>query len=298
MNDIYPTLKGETLFRPHEAVYLNKSIELEEYCHKMHKHDFIELAYVISGKALHRVGNYHYEVTQGDLFIINYDVPHGFTSQPGNDEAPILYNCVFRPEFLDASLFRGTHFENITSSFLFGSLFPENFAPTPDLRLHGTDFLDVGDLFSKMYAEYQWMKKGYLDLIRAYLIELIVKIFRLLESGGKKNISSHHRQLVDQAIDYLKRNFQSEIKLSDLAMQSFVSKNYFSKLFKEVTGINLSDYIQRLRINEACNLLRNTDMKMVDIALEVGFNDLTFFYEVFKRMMGKTPGDYREVTKA
>lgn len=297
MDHIYPTLKGEMLFRPHEWVYLNKSIELEEYCHKMHKHDFIELAYVISGKGVHRVGNDQYQVSQGDLFIINYDVPHGFTCQPGEAETPILYNCVFRPEFLDGALFSSTHFENITSSFLFGNLFPENLAPTPDLRLHGADFLEVGDLFSKMYAEYQGMKKGYLDIIRAYLIELIVKIFRLLESDGKKSIAPHHHKLVAQAIDYLKHNFQSDIKLSDLAMQSFVSKNYFSKLFKEVTGINLSDYLQRLRINEACTLLRNTDLKIVEIAVEAGFTDIPFFYEVFKRVVGKTPGDYREETR-
>lgn len=76
-------------------------------------------------------------------------------------------------------------------------------------------------------------------------------------------------------------------------MKSFISKNYFSTLFKETTGINFSDFVQKLRIDEACKLLKTTDMKVIDIAHEVGFNDIKFFYEVFKRVTSQTPGSYR-----
>jgi AraC-like DNA-binding protein len=291
--ETYPLLKGTSLFRKNESVYINKSNELQEYCNKMHKHDFIEIAYVFSGKGLHSVGDYQYEVSKGDMFVINYNVPHGFFPTPGTDDSPILYNCVFRPEFLDISLFSEIYFEDITSSFLFKSLFPEDFPPVPDLSLHGVDFNEIGELFDKMYTEYKLQKTGYSDIIRAYLIELIVKMFRLKKSKGQKNITVKHKDLVEKAIDYLKQNYHSEINFDDLALKSFLSKNYFRKLFKEVTGINFSDYIQRIRVDEACNLLKNTDLKIVDIAFQVGFQDTKFFYEVFKKITGKTPGDYR-----
>jgi AraC family transcriptional regulator, L-rhamnose operon transcriptional activator RhaR len=289
----YPVLKGHTLFRSHELVYLNRSDELKEYCEIMHKHDFIEIAYVVSGRGNHRVGDYSYEVAKGDLIVINYNVPHGFFTFPDAHDGPTLYNCVFMPEFLDTTLFSGKNFKDITSSFLFESLFPEDFSPGPDLRLQGTDFYEIGELFSKMYQEYKLTKKGYSDIIRAYLIELIVKIFRLIESKGQKSVPLHHQELVNKAVEYLKQNYNSEIKLEDLALKSFISKNYFSRLFKEVTGISFSDYIQKIRINEACNLIKNSDQKVVDIAFQVGFKDLKFFYEVFKKITGKTPGEYR-----
>jgi AraC family L-rhamnose operon transcriptional activator RhaR len=73
-----------------------------------------------------------------------------------------------------------------------------------------------------------------------------------------------------------------------------ISENYFSKLFKEVAGINFSEYVQKVRIDEACRLLRETDLKVLEVALRVGFNDLKFFYDVFKKITGKTPGDYRQ----
>ena len=90
------------------------------------------------------------------------------------------------------------------------------------------------------------------------------------------------------------RRYNTDIKLEDVAIKSFISKNYFSKLFKEVTGTNFSDYIQKLRIDEACSLLKSTDMKVTDIAFQTGFNDIKFFYDVFKKITGKTPGDYRK----
>ena len=290
----FPVLKGETLFRKGELVFINKSNELQEYCNVIHKHDFIEISYVMSGRGIHKVGVHEYEISKGDLFIINYDVPHGFFPSIQSDNGPEVYNCIFMPQFLDASLFSSYNFLDITSSFLFNSLFPDERVPGADLRLKGAEFHEIGDLFSKMYSEYKLMKKGYCDIIRAYLIELIVKTFRYLEQDTQIALSVKNKELVDQAIAYLKSNYDTDIKLDDLAMRSFISKNYFSRLFKEVAGISFSDYVQKLRIDEACSLLKNTDMKVVDIASKVGFNDLKFFYSVFKKITGKTPGDFRK----
>ncbi len=292
--DNYPVLKGNTLFRKGELVYVNKSDELTQYCNIMHKHDFIEIAYVIEGSGIHIVGEKEYKTSKGDLFIINYDVPHGFFPESRNKPSPIVYNCVFMPEFLDSSLFASYNFQDITSSFLFKSLFPEDFRPSPDLKLKGAEFSEIGELFSKMYSEYKLMQKGYCDIIRAYLIELIIKVFRLWEVQNEKGSTSKNAELIGKAIEYMKQNLDSDIKLDSLALKSFMSKTYFSRLFKETTGMNFSDYIQQLRIDKACNLLKSTDMKIVDIAAESGFNDLKFFYKVFKKITGKTPGDFRK----
>lgn len=294
-SESHPLLKGEMLFRKNELVYVNKSNELQEFCNIVHKHDFIEITYVISGEGLHIMGNNEYEASKGDLFIINSEVSHGFFPAKAGQEAPQVYNVAFLPEFLDISLFSSVHFEDITSSFLFRSLFPEDYNPSPDLKLKGAEFNEIGEIFSKMYSEYKLMNKGYTDIIRAYLIELIIKIFRLIESSSKKPVTSKNREIIGKALDYLKSNYSSEIKLTDLAMKCFLSRNYFSRLFKEVTGINVSDYIQRLRIDEACSLLKNTDRKVVDISLHVGFKDLKFFYKLFKKYTGKTPSNYRRI---
>jgi len=290
----FPTLAGKTLFRDNEWVYVNRSDELQEYNGIMHKHDFIEIAYVISGKGLHIVGDRKYNTRKGDLFILNEDIPHGFFPDREGVQ-PVVYNCVFMPNFLDASLLGNAHFQDIYSSFLFKSFFPEDQPENADLSLSGTEYQDIGNLFHKMYEEYKNRNKGYPEIIRAYLIELIVKVFRFIDGGTHRNTSPQNQRLVYQAVDYLKKHFNSDIRLEELAMQSFISKNYFSRLFKEVTGISFTDYIQNLRVDEACSLLKNTDMKIIDIAHQAGFNDIKFFYEVFKKITGKTPGEFRKL---
>lgn len=292
--DNYRKLSGEKLFRKNELVYINRSDELHEYMGVIHTHNFIEITYVISGSGLHIVGDKKYTVTRGDLFIINSDLPHGFFPEEGGNEPPTVYNCVFMPEFLDLSLFNTGNFEAVTSSFLFKSLFPEDYASNPDLSLRGAEFAEIGNLFEKMYSEYKQQRIGYTEIIRAYLIELIVKIFRYMSENDGKSKHTRNQELIDKAIEYMKIHYNTEITLSDLAMQSLISKNYFSRLFKEITSMNVSDYIQYLRTDQACKLLKTTDMKVTDIALQVGFSDLKFFYEVFKKITGKTPGDYRK----
>lgn len=290
----YPVLKGTMLFRENELVYINRSDELEEYCNVVHRHDFIELVCVISGCGVHRVADKEYETAKGDIFVINCDVPHGFFHSRDAEDPLIVYNCVFMPQFLDLSLFSASHFEEITSSFLFKSLVPDNFTPKPDLKLSGTRLFEISELFEKMYLEYKQMNNGYTDIIRAYLIEIIIKIFRYAPESSKRDISGKNSAHIQKAIEYMKLNYRTEISLSDLALRSFISKNYFSRLFKEVTGTNVSDYIQYLRTEQACTLLRSTDMKVTDIAEQAGFSDMKFFYEVFKKITGKTPGDYRK----
>jgi AraC-like DNA-binding protein len=288
----FPIIEGAQLFRNNELIYLNKSCELIAYGGKMHKHDFLEIAYVLSGEGAHCVGDLTYETIKGDLFIINYDIPHGFFSIPGK-ESPVVYNCVFRPEFLDLNLFSSVNFEDISTSFLVKSLSLDEVCPNSDFKLVGADQLEIEEIFSKMYREYNAQKNGYYDLLRAYLIELLVKIFRYSQKTLDNTISSSNRKLVEEAMSYLRKNYMSDITLKDLALQSFISINYFSQLFKKVSGINFTDYIQKLRIDEVCRLLRDTDMKILDIALQTGFKDIKFFYSVFKKHMGITPGYFR-----
>ncbi len=289
-----PVLSGKNLFRENELVYVNRSDELKKYNGIMHKHDFIEIAYVFSGKGIHIIGDRKFNISKGDLFILNYDVPHGFFSNSEEKTQPVVYNCVFMPTFLDSSLLGSKHFQDIFSSFLFKSFFPEDSTTSADLRLTGTAYQDIGELFHKMYDEYKNRNKGYLEIIRAYLIELIVKVFRLLDKSSRSSVSTQNQRLVYQAVDYMKKHFHTDIRLEELAMKSFISKNYFSRLFKEVTGINFTDYIQNLRVDEACSLLKNTDMKVIDVAHQAGFRDMKFFYEVFKKLTGTTPGEFRK----
>ncbi|HEY5585038.1 MAG TPA: AraC family transcriptional regulator [Ruminiclostridium sp.] len=286
---------GEKFFREGETIYINKA--LEEIEPHLHAHSFIEIAYVAAGHGIHRIRGKEYTVSKGNLFIINYDVPHEFRSLPGNPKVDlVIYNCIFQPDFLDYSLVNCKDFSNITHHLIFKSLFPEEIENPTDINLLEQDSKNICDIYEKMHHEYKLMEPGYLELLRAYLIELLIKIFRLHHqlSHPKDHVETMRNQIIDKAINYMKNNYSQNLKLEDLSLMAFLSKNYFCKLFKESTGMTVFEYTQKIRIEEACKLLQKTDKKIIDIGNEVGYMDLKFFTQIFKRNTGKTPGEYRK----
>lgn len=287
---------GELLFRTGEDIFINKVPEI--HAPHLHMHDFIEIAYVASGRGIHRVGENEYNVSKGDLFIINYNVPHEFRSLPDTAHPYLsVYNCIFRPRFIDYSLINCRDFNDITWHFLFRSLFPDEAEQRVDIKLLENDSLEMEALYEKMHREYHMREEGYIEILRAYVIELLVSIFRQyriqLKNSGKP--PAKKSTVIEKAIEYLKQNYSSNIRLEDIAAKAFLSYSYFGRLFKEYTGMTVSEYIQKLRMEEACRLLKSTSKKVTDIASDVGYTDIKFFYSVFRKVTGKTPAEYRKV---
>ncbi|MDF2960500.1 MAG: yesN10 [Paenibacillus sp.] len=103
-----------------------------------------------------------------------------------------------------------------------------------------------------------------------------------------------HRRIVGSAVEYLKSNYTRNISLQDVADHVAVSRNYFSEMFKKVTGQNFIDYLIYLRLKCAGELLRTTTLKVYEVAELSGFNDVKYFSKVFKKVMKASPAEYRE----
>ena len=92
----------------------------------------------------------------------------------------------------------------------------------------------------------------------------------------------------------MQENYNTKLSVDDIASRAFLAPDYFRKIFKKVTGQSVSAYMQRLRVDEACRLLSTTDIPIKDICFAVGYNDVTTFYQSFKKITGKTPNKYRK----
>lgn len=289
-----PWLTEEDIFRPGEHIHVSISNQYPDFIGVIHKHTFIELVYILSGSAMHVVGDRQVPAEKGDLFIINYDTPHAFF--PIGDEPLIAYDVTFTPGFLDKSLLDSVRLESI-HSFLFYSLFPAQ-QLSPDVHISGFSYNTFGELFNKIYLEYINRENGYEALLRAYLVELIIKIFRKMDSTVSAEQLSPQSRIVDTTLTFLKKNYQKHLSLNDLAAQVFLSKDYFARLFRETTGMPISAFLQKIRIEEACKLLATTDYTVDRIAAMCGFGDTKHFYTTFKKHTGMTPKQYKNTPKA
>ncbi len=103
--------------------------------------------------------------------------------------------------------------------------------------------------------------------------------------------------MMEEALDYIRNNFQTDLGVEQTAEQVGLSVSYFSLLFKQKTGLTFLDYLTNVRMEYACLFLQNTDLKTYEIAEKVGYTDQRYFSQVFKRKMKKTPSEYRKLLK-
>ncbi|HWX21688.1 MAG TPA: helix-turn-helix domain-containing protein [Candidatus Binatia bacterium] len=99
--------------------------------------------------------------------------------------------------------------------------------------------------------------------------------------------------VISRAKEYIQEHQTEHLRLGHVAKACNTSTFYFCKMFKKITGINFTDYLSRVRIEKSKNLLLNPNLRVSEIAFEVGFQSLTHFNRVFKKVLGQSPTEYR-----
>ena len=97
------------------------------------------------------------------------------------------------------------------------------------------------------------------------------------------------------AKEYIKENYQNDIRLSEIAQAESINPTYLSRIFSEETGETFSDYLIRYRIQLAKELLHNISINVSEVAEQVGYNDVKHFSSSFKKIVGISPKDYRKL---
>ena len=105
-----------------------------------------------------------------------------------------------------------------------------------------------------------------------------------------------HANAIHHATLYIRQHYAEKISLNGIAKMVYLSPAYFSRVFKKETGATFNSFLNEVRIEKSKALLRNNDLKMVDIALMVGFESQSYFTKVFKKITGISPLQYRYST--
>ena len=250
-----------------------------------HSHDFVEIVYVAKGTGIHLVNEEKYNVSEGDIFLINYDTKHAFAAQNGS---LLLYNCIFTPSYFDHALNGSRNFFDITDRFLIGDLYANFSTDYIFVSARGSEANHVQNIYERLFHEFNTKQLGYRDIMRGYIIELLVIICRL-----NLNVDSERTKKMLEIIEHINIHYMEKICVEDLAIIAGFSVSHFRRVFKSLTGKTLNLYIQTIRIHEACKLLKDKNINVEQVAEAVGYSDMKHFYSVFKRITGKLPKDFR-----
>ena len=108
------------------------------------------------------------------------------------------------------------------------------------------------------------------------------------------NCSIKSMDIVSQTEKYIQEHYSEEFTVNELAHRFSINPTYYSNLFSKETGVTISKFITKTRINSACKLLEETSISVTDISLNAGYQDLQYFYRVFKKEKKITPTEYRK----
>ena len=256
----------------------------------MHSHNFLELAYIEEGEVLHTLGDEQTVIKKGDYFIIDYDALHKYTSLK-NGTVKII-NCLFLPSFLDKSLKNCRRFSEVTGNYLIRiqySMLTQN----PSNTVFKDEDGRILSIIKNMLCEYNKKDNGYIEILRANLIEILVLTLRRIMAADAGY--SGDSPITSSIKEYVRKNFSENVSLTDISKILNYSVPYLSIKFKKDTGMNFNEYVQKYRVEQSCIMLKNTDKKICVIANAVGYNDLKYFNSVFKKIMGVTPYKFRRL---
>lgn len=152
-------------------------------------------------------------------------------------------------------------------------------------------------LLNRILKERKSSEPGSEFLNYLLIMELFVLLSRALKMEWENSVklkSSKLKELIDISINYIHNNFERDISLGDIAKYVFLSPSYFTRAFKEQTGMSPISYLLKIRIERAKEMLVDTGLKISDIALSVGFSNQQRFNEMFKKYAGLTPLQYRK----
>lgn len=279
MRDI-PKVRMLAPDQPHMCYLSNSYMDKDGRARAIHSHtDITEVELICVGRGVHRIGDRYYFSQPGDILIYNTNVLHQDMSQ--TEEPVHFYTCGIQ----------GLHWEGRA---------PGQIARTPEechLKSGGYEpFLRHG--FDAIQEGLERNSPHVAAFTQGFLQSMLAILAQLLDDSGHSvsNQIIRGSALAKELRSYIDQNFRQNFTLDELAEQFHISRYYVSHCFSEAFACSPMQYRTRRRIGEAQSLLTTSELSITYIAGLIGYDDPNRFSQVFSKMVGMPPSEYRNLS--
>lgn len=265
--------------------YYKCSVPDISICVPLHWHKELEVNFILEGKASFRVNDETFLSQAGDIFVIQPNALHSI--YPYEKETQVYETLVFDSDILEMDkLVRGTR---------------EYIEPIKKSELLLCPHISAGDrgyeaIYQCTQAIFGYAKKN------SALDDMMVKgktlefMYYMIQNGHVRTEDTYQvLPALKPVLEYISLHFRETIRISELAERVHLSESYFMSLFQGYIGLSAMEYINQLRLKEACLLLQTSNQSVMEIAFTVGFRNLSNFNRHFKKMTGISPTEYRRL---
>ena len=253
-----------------------------------HWHEEIEITYVCAGSGKYRIDSTDYTIRQGDIIFIAPNTIHS----GGMADAQTLKTDVF---IFHTNLLCPANADAQINQFLTPI---KNGAVCIPSIIHPADRAYT-DLKNVLFAGKSCMEKkeyAFQLEVKAQLLQFFTLLYRNAYVQMQRVSFSYtkNEERIKAVIEYIERNYPAHLPVERLAQISGFSPCHFMNLFKKYTGSTCTSFVNQFRLDCAARKLLETDDSVLSIALNTGFNNVSFFNRAFKKQFGQTPGQYRK----
>ncbi|CAM3989155.1 AraC family transcriptional regulator [Saccharibacillus endophyticus] len=284
MKPLRKPFDGDPLF-PLELSYRTMKKPIDEL--PDHLHDRYEIVFVHSGQGVFFIDDAWYEKKAGDLFLIPGNTIH--RSLP-HDEDPVVSSVLFfAPRLL--------HTESVDGAYHALLCFDRaRKHKTYRLELPDSLIAEIEASFKEIHLELERQQLGSREAVKLIASTLLLRINRLIyaQQPDRAEETASIPFWMKEALREIDEHPERSNGLSTLAARACISPPHFSRVFKQLTAMNVTQYVNAKRIVRAKELLTSTDRSVAEIAQSCGYETTAHFHRIFKRVAGTTPSGYRK----
>lgn len=258
---------------------------------KEHIHNEFEIFIVLKGSGIAKIKNKSYSIKEGDIFLINSGEVHSYMRDP-------LYTLDVE-DTDDVPLFLFVQISNHCLREYFPQIRTTVFNSC-NLR----DYLSDEEANSMINLLVQSAKIYFMEepLYQLNVLSNIAKVLvscykevphEIISEAQKTNLKQKNLR-VERIISYIDANFETQIRLQDLAEQENLSPTHFSHLFTSLFGVTFQNYVNIKRMEQCIRLMPNKEKTLLEISYESGFSDPKYMNRMFIKHFGYTPKEYRK----
>lgn len=252
-----------------------------------HWHEEIELVYVREGELDIKLNTTTHHAKAGQLYLINSEALHQIIGVTPSTHHAI----VFSPNILSFETF------DYSQSHYINPILKHNLK-LPEIIDTNTDYgMKILNEYETILNEYNNREAGWYLNTKASLLRILAILARkeLLISDNTMLDQEHHKiEMMKVIISYIEKHYASKITLDDLANCTNLNSQYFCRFFKSIIGKTPIEFVNQYRIDQAATLLEETDLKILNVCYETGFNNVSYFIKKFREYKGCLPSEFKE----
>lgn len=261
---------------------LHSFSHMEALCHW---HEDVEFLLPIKGHISYHVNDKDFFIEEGDAVFVNSKQMHYGYSSDGSD---CRYICiVFKPSLISTNSY-------LAQKYISPIVEDYNIPQLP-LSKDNPQHKKIISSLKEIYQLYHHQEKGYellsismLSSVWAELYEILYNTISNVDYSISNDIS-----IQKQMVSYIYDNYTEKISLNDICRSGGISRTKCCQIFKKYLNKTPIEFLNSYRLENSINLLRDTSLSITEIAYNCGFNNLSYYSEIFKQYKGCTPNEYR-----